>query len=252
MAKSIVIIGTITNQSVKSYIEQEVKNMFDLKLNLSEIKQKANVYVEAADEKIIAEDIAEYVLEMAKTNINFPGKLGIITDFEHVSIMNQNKLLKTIEDAKADTLQIIVVSSIKKVIPTIISRVVIMDLRSEKLEFDCLENERSFYEEIVKSNAELNFLKEHNEIKLSLIRMYQDTKSQDYLSAYLIYTTRIKEFSKLLNQLVIRIILTCLMDGKRYNLVKQLVEYEMRFRYNLNERLQVEAMFVEILKEQNE
>lgn len=252
MAKSIIIVGTISNDTVRLYVEQEIKKMFNLTLTLAEIKQKANIYVEPTDEKIMAEDIAEYVLEMAKTNINFSGKLGIITDFECVSIMNQNKLLKTIEDATGDTLQIIVVSSIKKVIPTIISRAVTIDLRSEKLNYDCLENERSFYEQIVQTNTELNYLKENDEIKLSLIKMYQDALNNDYLSAYLIYTTRIKEYSKLLNQLVIRVILKSLMELKKYDLVKQVIDHESHFRYNLNERLQVEAMFVVVLKEQNE
>lgn len=252
MAKSIIIVGTISNDTVRLYVEQEIKKMFNLTLTLAEIKQKANIYVESTDEKIMAEDIAEYVLEMAKTNINFSGKLGVITDFEYVSVMNQNKLLKTIEDATGDTLQIIVVSSIKKVIPTIISRAVTIDLRSEELDYDCLENERSFYEQIVQTNTELNYLKESDEIKLSLIKMYQDALNNDYLSAYLIYTTRIKEYSKLLNQLVIRVILKSLMELKKYDLVKQVIDHESRFRYNLNELLQVEAMFVVVLKEQNE
>ncbi len=252
MAKTIIIAGTIENESVVSFIEQEVKAMFNLDLTLEEIKQKANIYLEPSNEKIIAEDIGEYVLELAKTNINFAGKLGIITGFEHVSIMNQNKLLKTLEEENGPTLQIIVVTSVKKVIDTIISRAITVDLREEKLEFDCLASEQDFYEQIIKTNIELNFINENDEIKQSLMKMHQDTLNNDFLSAYLIYTSRIKEYSKLLNQLVIRIILTSLMSLEKYELVKEIIEHESRFVYNLNERLQIEAMFVVVLKEQNE
>ncbi len=251
MAKTIAVIGTIDNPEVQEYIAREVSLFTNETLCFNDLKTAANSFVESIDNKINSEQIGEYVIALANTNIDYKYNIGIITDFELVSVANQNKLLKTIEDSADNTIQILVCKTEQKLINTIKSRVVIVDMRNEKFEYDCLDSERPFYEKIIKNRAELNYIMDNQEVKSSLIALYNYAMKDQYEQAYIIYTTMFKEYNKMLNQLVMRIIFQTQYEKQNIIKLKELLKYEEHLFYNLNERLQIESMFVEIIKEKN-
>ncbi len=248
MAKSIAVIGTIANPIVKDYIAKEVSLFINETICFNDIIKTANHYLAAEEAKISAEAVNQYVIDMASTNLNYKYNVGIIADFEMMTVANQNKLLKTIEDSAENTIQILVCKNEQKMINTIKSRVVIIDKRQEELVYDCLDEEREFYEQMIKNQQELNYIQENNEVKSSLYALYRYAGSGDYKRAYIVYTTLFKEYNKLLNQLVLRALYTSLFKQAKYQQLKKLISYEERFFYNLNERLQIESVFVEIIK----
>ncbi len=251
MAKTIAVIGTIDNPKVQEYISKEVSLFTNETICFTDLQIDANSFISATDGKITSEQIAEYVVAMANTNIKYKYNIGLISDFELLSVANQNKLLKTIEDSADNTIQIIICKTEQKLINTIKSRVIIVDMRSEELDYDCLDNERPFFENIIKNQAELNYLQENQEMKTSLVALYNYARNNHYEQAFIIYTTMFKEYNKVLNQLVMRILLQTLYEKQQIKKVKELLEYEERLFFNLNERLQIESMFVEIIKEKN-
>lgn len=246
MGKTIAIIGTVNNLNVQEYIVNQVNQFFGIEAKFGDLKSIANSYIEPEAEKIPTEMISAYINNLAQTNLNYNQKLGIITNFEFVSVLNQNKLLKTFEDNPENTLQIIVVNRESKLLGTIKSRMLMVDLRQEKLEFSCLDREQPFFEKIIKEQKEADFLKENPEIKNTLIAMYEEFEQNQVTSAYVLYTNRIKEYSKTLNCLVVRIIFNYLYEVNQIKLLIKLFDYEQRFEYLVNERLQVEALFVEV------
>ncbi len=251
MAKTIAVIGTTNNLDVQQFITKEVSLFINETLCFKELEEVANSYIKPIDGKIMSEQITDYVNKMASTNLKYNFKIGIITNFELLSVANQNKLLKTIEDSSENTIQIIICKTEQKMISTIKSRVVTINMRQEELIYDCLNEEKEFYQKIITNQEELDLIAEFNDIKLSLIAIYNYLNSGDTTSAFIIYTTRFSEYNKIINQLVLRIIYSSLYQNQKFHLLKDLLKYEERLMFNLNERLQIESIFVEINKEQN-
>lgn len=252
MAKTIAVIGTIDNIKVQKFISTEVSLFINETICFKEVLNKANSYIGPIEGKISAEQINDYVRALANTNIDLKYNIGIISNFELLSVANQNKLLKTIEDSAANTIQIIICRSEQKLLSTIKSRVIVIDMRNEVLNYECLEKEEEFYQNIIKNHAELNYIRDNLEEKNTLFAIFNYCKNNDYKRAYILYTTMFQDYNKLLNGLILRIILYTLYSLKQYQVMKTMIEYEQRMFYNLNERLQIEAMFVEIIKENNE
>ncbi len=252
MGKTIAIIGTINNKIVQDYIVGEVNRFCNQDFTFKQLPMVANSYVRPIEDKINAEAINKYIEDCGSTNLNLQYNIGIITNFELVSVLNQNKLLKTFEDNPTNTLQIIIVNRENSLISTIKSRMLIVDLRQEKLEYQCLDKERKFYETIIKSQKEVNYLVENPEIKQTLLAIDQALNEDNVTSAYILYTNKLSSYNKLINNLVVRMLFNYLYQTQQINKLRNLFEYEKRFSYGVNERLQVEALFVEVRGATNE
>ncbi len=246
MGKTIAIIGTINNKNVQDYIVNEVNRFCKQDFSFKQLPIIANSYVTPIDDKINAEAINKYIEDCGATNLNLQYKIGIITNFELVSILNQNKLLKTFEDNPENTLQIIIVNRENSLISTIKSRMLIVDLRQENLEYQCLDKEREFYQTIIKSQKEVNYLAENPEIKQTLLAIEQALNTNNVTSAYILYTNKLTTYNQLINNLVVRMLFNYLYQTQQIKKLRDLFAYEERFSYGVNERLQVEALFVEV------
>ncbi len=252
MGKTIAIIGTIDNVEVKKYIVEEVNAFFKANFQFGDLLKVANSYIMPENDKIATEAIEQYINNLAATNLNYDKKLGLIYNFELISVLNQNKLLKTFEDNPENTLQIIVVSRENKLISTIKSRMLIVDKRTEKLSYSCLDKEKQFYQEIIKQQKEADYLSENSEIKNTIIAIYNELNCGNVTNAFILYTSKISDYNKTVNLLVIRIIYNYLYAQQEITQLIKLFDYEQRFEYNVNERVQVEALFVEIRGVKNE
>ncbi len=252
MGKTIAIIGTVNNKKVQDYIVNEVNRFCNQNFTFKQLPMITNSYITPIDEKINAEAINKYIEDCGATNLNLQYKIGIITNFELVSVLNQNKLLKTFEDNPENTLQIIVVNRENSLINTIKSRMLIVDLRQEDLEYQCLEKERKFYETTIKSQKEVNYLIENPEVKQTLLAIEQALDTNNVTSAYILYTNKLTIYNQLVNNLVVRMLFNYLYQKQQIKKLRDLFEYEKRFSYGVNERLQVEALFVEVRGVTNE
>lgn len=250
MGKTIAIIGKISNPKVKEFICQEVNEFFGINYEFDKITTRTNAYVKPFEDKITSEQTNNYIDELAHTTLNSKQKFGLIENFELLSVANQNKLLKTFEDNKDNTLQIIVVSDANKMIRTIRSRMLILDFRNETLEYNCLDSERPFYEQIIKNQTELDYIKENEDYARTLMKIFELAKREQFDQVYILYTTRFSQFDKTLNRLIVRILYQALYEQGNLRLLKELFKYEQRLSYNLNEQLQIEALIIEIIKEQ--
>lgn len=79
------------------------------------------LHIQKKDNKILVEEI-EKLAEFYSMKSNFGKKIAIIDDFDVISEQMQNKLLKLLEEPPADALIFLIIENKYRVLPTILSR----------------------------------------------------------------------------------------------------------------------------------
>ncbi len=249
MSKTVALVGSIHNSKLLGYLEALVSDFLNEEYKYANVNDLDIFILKPIEEKIGADEINEYINRVATTGFNQEKQVFIIESFELVSQQNQNKLLKTIEDNRNNVLQVFITKQENLLLPTIRSRIIeILFKEKEPLNFNDLET-TLLYSEVILSNEELVFLRQEPEVARMLSKIYDYCKERDYKRAYLLFSTQVKEVSNNVENIMIRMILMSVSQQGEYALAKTLVEYEVRASYNINKKLLIETMFVEIHKE---
>lgn len=80
------------------------------------------LFISNAEKNIVVKDIEPIIERANQTAVSLKGKAFIISDASRLSTICQNKLLKTIEDASADTVFVFIASSLTGILATVKSR----------------------------------------------------------------------------------------------------------------------------------
>ena len=246
MTKAVLILGDINNIKVQNEIKNHISVENSKERTFKEIIKQNNVcYLNNEIEKLTIQDIESYQEFFMHTNFLGGQKIGIISDFTLISTIQQNKLLKTIEDELKESIHILVGQNTSKVLPTILSRVYTIDLSQEQLTYP---SKHSFYQDIIHKSSELNYLKANEKIAEKIIKIYELYLDRKYDEAFITFCK--EDFKKIDNQaatIVFRIIITILTKQKQYKLVKEIIKKEQRIYANVNVNLQIEAIMVQIM-----
>ncbi len=248
MSKSVLIIGDINNSSVQKKIIELIKPLKDIEESFDELLKSNNIcYLTNQVTKLIVSDIELYQDFFTHTNLTSNCKIGIIEDFSSVSKIQQNKLLKTIEENTTNTIHIFVAQNTSNILPTILSRVYTINLSLVNLSYP---NEHEFYPLIIQQQNELNYLLDNDILATKTIKIFELYEKAEYEKAYLIFcNNEFKKINLTLATIIYRIIVTTLKRQEYYQLTKEILELEQRIYANININLQLEAIMVLVIKE---
>lgn len=168
-------------------------------------------------------------------------KVLIFENFDQVSVLNQNKLLKLIEENNPNTSQFYIVSNPQNVIDTVKSRLLYIELEN-KLNID-----PDLYAFFSKYSLDMNLIAEV--VSLNQVDFFTKFESQvvlpDYRSCFLI----LKQYKLSSPEIIMtcNIILYHLAQKKDYRLYKSICEYEKKISLSNNKIVQLRAMLVELM-----
>jgi len=243
MANTIGIIGSVNKVEVINFINDKVDNF----LNIDFMYQNYynNVYkLVPVDGKISSDQVYAYLDFINSSSMSSVNKVGIIEQMDKMSVNNQNKLLKTLEENSDNCLQIVISSQENKLIKTVVSRLVMYyfnDFNVGNLTSD--ELDIPFYQAIIKNDDELMSMRSCEYLE-TVIKIYDLINAGDYVRPYILFTTLIKVVDDVICDVIIRILITKMYELKLYNQVMQLVDIEARNYYQVNKKLMIEAAFV--------
>ncbi|MGL5021582.1 MAG: hypothetical protein ACRC5R_06135 [Mycoplasmatales bacterium] len=248
MSKTYGLIGTIENEKVCEMIQKEISAFLDIEYKIGDVN--VDVYVlKQTEGKINSEDVMGYIDNLTSNSFNASNKVGIIYDFHLLSIANQNKLLKTIEDNRDTCMQLFITNEENKIIRTIISRIITFKFcDTDTLNFTDIELENSFYKDIIINQKELLYIREANDANTIKV-IYKMCNEKEFIKPYILFTTQLTELNETNVILIMRILFTLTYKLKLFSLLKTLLEYEQRATFQINKKLMIESMFVEIHKE---
>lgn len=193
---------------------------------------------ELKQEKITSEDINDYIEKINNPVVDNLVMVGIIYQFDIISLKNQNKLLKTIEDNK-DQVQIIIFEHEDKVLDTIKSRLVIYHLE------DKIKTDDKFLQ-IFSPNL-YYWLVNNDDISLIYKNIYKYCQQLRFEEAYIIYRTKIQKPQLVDVEIIQTIILNALFNNKRFELYKNIQQYEAKNAMSLDLSLLIDSMFCDLL-----
>lgn len=193
---------------------------------------------ELKQEKITSDDINDYIEKINNPVVDNLVMVGIIYQFDIISLKNQNKLLKTIEDNK-DQVQIIIFEHEDKVLDTIKSRLVIYHLE------DKIKTDDEFLQ-IFSPNL-YYWLVNNDDISLIYKNIYKYCQQLLFEEAYIIYRTKIQKTQLVDVEIIQTIILNALFTNKRFELFKIIQQYEAKNAMSLDLSLLIDSMFCDLL-----
>lgn len=193
---------------------------------------------ELKQEKITSEDINDYIEKINNPVVDNLVMVGIIYQFDIISLKNQNKLLKTIEDNK-DQVQIIIFEHEDKVLDTIKSRLVIYHLE------DKIKTDDEFLK-IFSPNL-YYWLVNNDDISLIYKNIYKYCQQLRFEEAYIIFRTKIQKPQLVDVEIIQTIILNALFNNKRFELFKIIQQYEAKNAMSLDSSLLIDSMFCDLL-----
>ena len=248
MSKTYGLIGTIENENLSAMIQKEVSTFLGIDYKIGDVN--VDVYVlKQIDGKINSEDVMGYIDNLTSNSFNASNKVGIIYDFHLLSIANQNKLLKTIEDNRDSCMQLFVTNDENKIIRTIMSRIITFKFSdTHALKFTDIELEDDFYKDIIINQKELLYIREADDAE-SIKVIYKMCNENEFIKPYILFTTQLKELNETNVILIMRILFMVIYKMQLFDLLKKLLEYEQRATFQINKKLMIESMFVEIHKE---
>lgn len=193
---------------------------------------------ELKQEKITSEDINDYIEKINNPVVDNLVMVGIIYQFDIISLKNQNKLLKTIEDNK-DQVQIIIFEHEDKVLDTIKSRLVVYHLE------DKIKTDDEFLQ-IFSPNL-YYWLVNNDDISFIYKNIYKYCQQLRFEEAYIIYRTKIQKPQLVDVEIIQTIILNALFNNKRFELFKIIQQYEAKNAMSLDLSLLIDSMFCDLL-----
>jgi len=248
MANTIGIIGSVNKVEVINFINDKVNNF--LNIDFMYENYYGNVYkLVPVDGKISSEQVYAYLDFINSSSMTGVNKVGIIEQMDKMSVNNQNKLLKTLEENGDNCLQIVISGQENKLIKTVLSRLVIYYFNDFNVDnLTSVEVDHPFYQSIIKSDDELINVR-CSEYLETVLAIYDSVNAGDYVRPYVLFTTLIKVVDGVVCDVIIRILMTKMYELKMYDLVKQLIDIEARNYYQINKKLLVEAAFLIIHEE---
>lgn len=203
-----------------------------IKVILRKTGRKNNFFTIIDGKNYENDDITDYIIKLNTDTVNGTSNVGIIYNFEFLSQISQNKLLKCIEDNKTD-LHIFIYKDEVNIIPTIKSRL---------LRFNVDYNSE---------NKPLDYKKDDCELDIENSRIYHNIydlcMQNQFKDAYIIFKTKIKDIGIDDVKIVQEILLQSLKEGKNYKMFKKIQEYEYQTKKNVDLGLLCDAMFSTLL-----
>lgn len=189
-------------------------------------------------EKVSSEDITDYINKLTNPVVDEMVMVGIITNFDRISLVNQNKLLKTIEDNKTQV-QVIIFEHPQKVLDTIKSRLVIYQLPNE------IKQDDPFLKIF---NPNLYYWLINNEKALPIYRQINKYALQGrFKEAWIIFKTKIVQIGLVDVEIMQTIMLQSLKEIEELDLFKKIQKYENKNHLSLNLSLLIDAMMCDIM-----
>ena len=202
MNNTIGIIGHENNEKTILFINKFKKNF---------LKDNNNYYELIKNEKLLADDINEIINLITVKTLNNKIVL-IIYNFDQISELNQNKLLKIIENNPDTIMQIYVFNDINKVLKTIKSRLIIYDTNELDINFDF-----NFL-----NNIEINYLKNNEDI-LNLYKKFNIyINDLNFTNAFILIKKNINNYTIFDLKIIHQIILNMLFKNKCFNTFKKI------------------------------
>ncbi len=248
MGNTVLLIGDINVFSVQDKIVEIVNDFLNDTLTFDEIRRLDYLfYLTSIDDKINVDMVNDYRDFFSYTQTDSDFKIGIFNDFDLVSVSNQNKLLKCIEDNNENALQIFIVKSEAQILTTIKSRLLTFDLRDNiKLSYP-LEND--FYKTCVKTQSEINYLVENDAIYKALLSIYNYLINEEYNNAFIIFGKPIfKHIDKTSADIMFRIIVNSQLQLNKVSKALEIAKLEKRIYANLDVNLQIEALLIRLTR----
>lgn len=184
-----------------------------------------------------AEQIEHYIQEFAMKPVNLQRKYGIIYSGHYLSQIQQNKLLKTIEDSKEWHYHMVQAISSSKLLATFTSRFV-----QKRINFETDELEKL---KIINNEAKA-FLKDNSEKFEFFVKLQGHISRKEYEQASLLLA--VVKLTKIEAQIVIELLQYWANQSKQYEQIQIIFEYEQRINFNVNYNLQIASLLAKISK----
>jgi DNA polymerase III delta prime subunit len=168
--------------------------------------------------------------------------VGVIYDFNLISEVGQNKLLKTIEENMDNTFHIFLATSMNSILETILSRVILIDYSH------LFKTEDEFYNSYINS---IDYYKEYqsNEVyqkQTKKAAQFIDKFEFENLITYIYINVDAKD--KVIHYMLFLVIINSMKNNKEYLLSLRALNFE-EFFVNTNLRLQLLSLIINLKKE---
>lgn len=243
MSRAICIDTNCKNELTILKIENEVSKFLQEDFNIKENRFDV-FFLKPIEEKINTEMLNKYIDFLKTTSLNGAKKVGIIIDFDLLSVQNQNKLLIYIEQENDNILQIFSTKNLKYIIPTIKSRTNIITLKDDYYQnLTSDQQTQVLYTKIIENGIELET---YNLNKEFLDSLFMRINNKEYSKAFILYTIKVKNYDSILFAIIFKMLLNSLVDN--YVLAKKVLKLEKQLNANSNKKLQMDNIFVTIME----
>lgn len=199
-------------------------------------KVYSELIVEEYDTYIIS-DLHEFI---NSTPLNGDFKVIICRNFELCSVILQNKLLKDIEQLSDNTLLILDVENINKVISTILSRVIVLS-NGEIINYSKYETKYAdFFKKLNLDLTEINFFIENKNL-LKYLHIFDTSKL--FIEYY------IQKWDQIFCNIIIKNLMYYYYTVNDFSKIIIINNYEKRLALNSKYELQFSAMLIELNQE---
>lgn len=197
-------------------------------------------------EKYAVGDLNEYIdFFQTKDSHQEAKKIAIIANFDKIDQKMQNKLLKTFEDQ--DNLQILLANKHAQILPTILSRAMIVDLKVSPNEFTKYPTRYWELLNIINSELAKEELVEEEIIIEKIIKFYEQIKTNQYQQAYLIYTLKLSDLS---SEIIYETILAAeAQKVENQGNLEELLKLQMYLKSNSNDKFSLENYLIQKIEE---
>ncbi len=245
MGSTILILGDGNSDIIKDKILSLVNDFLDINLKYEDLDSRDFIKtISKIDDKITVEMVSNY---QEFFNLTQEKKIGIFYDFDYVSVIGQNKLLKMIEDNKDNTMQIFIASNESSILTTIKSRLVSIDLRKQsQVNFS---GDSILYDEVITEVGQYNYLNDNEKIKAALETIYKHLVNCEYNLAFVIFSKDIfTGVDTIVYEIMFRMIVISLKNNNKIKLAQEVIALERRVYMNLDVNLQIQAILIKISK----
>lgn len=228
MGLTIGIKSNLNNPKLKPFINEIINN---------NVNDQQYMIVDLVKDKILADDVYTYLNQINTKTTDGIIIVGIIGYFDQISVINQNKLLKTIED-NSNQIQILIYENENNVLKTIKSRIISFDLKEVKAYDDELLS--------ILSDKDIFYLEENEALDKIYRRINKSCLANNFEEAYIVFKTNIKDITIIDVEIMMSIVLNALKQYECYQTFKSIQGYERQIRNNMNLEGVVDAMFATI------
>ena len=228
MGKTLGFHGSKYNENVTNLINLEI----------AKFKNNQSAYIYKIDqESISVEDVNDYIMAIENKSFDKDLFIGIIYNFDKISVSNQNKLLKTIEDNNDGVLQLFVFDNLNLILSTIKSRLIITNVKQQ-------ENNNMFLNRF--NDGCIAYLEKDKLIYDVYVRIYKLCLNKEYINAYLLYKTKLRKISNEDVLIIQKILIETLEKNEYYKTMFNIVDFERQNVTKVDKNLLIDAMFITV------